>query len=59
MKYKLRVYVTMGGDIEVEAANEDEAIEIAKGKQFVSSDLRNFVWYGNEVDDSDVEEVED
>ncbi len=59
MKYKLRVYVEMGGDIEVDAANEDEAVKIAKEKEFGASELRHFAWYGNEVDDSDVQVVEE
>lgn len=59
MKYKVRVYPQFGGDIVVDAANEDEAIKIAKEKEFVASDLRNFAWYGNEADDSDVQVMEE
>ena len=58
MRYKLRVYVEMGGDIEVEADSENEAIKIAKEKEFGASELRNFAWYGNEIDDSYVRKVE-
>ena len=41
-KYTVTIDVTMSGDIEIEANSKKEAKEIAKGRYFNPSDLRDF-----------------
>jgi hypothetical protein len=53
MKFDVKLDVTMSGTIEVEADSQKEAMVIAKNKQFVPSDLRNFYWVGNDVEEAE------
>jgi hypothetical protein len=52
MKFDVKLDVTMSGTIEVEANSPQEAMVIAYSKQFVPSDLRNFYWVGNDVEEA-------
>ena len=56
MKFDVKLDVTMSGTIEVEANSQQEAIAIAHSKQFVPSDLRNFHWVGNDVEEAEASE---
>ena len=56
MKFDVKLDVTMSGTIEVEANSPQEAIAIAHSKQFVPSDLRNFHWVGNDVEEAEASE---
>ena len=46
MKYQVQVDVVFTGEIYIEAANENEAAEIASKKYFVPADLYNFRFLG-------------
>lgn len=56
MKFDVKLDVTMSGTIEVEANSQQEALVIAQSKQFVPSDLRNFYWVSNDVEEAEPSE---
>ena len=47
--YKVKIDVTMGGNIYIEAETEEEAQRKVMDKNFISSDLKNFWLVGSDI----------
>lgn len=50
-QFTVQVDVTMGGYLDIDAQNEEEAKKKVHEIDFVSSDLRLFHWIGTEIID--------
>lgn len=54
--FRVQIDVVFAGDLYITASNEKEAREIAKGRQLVPSDLKQFYMLDTKVIDVEEEE---